>query len=112
MLRWALPSADRACQGRTGRVAVHGGGSRMQVRTVPWDCASILNPTGTRLAPTPRHGDRDSGRLVAGAGAADGFIDDPLRHVSQFAVFGLADRPQLGECVLGAAPAASAQQPD
>jgi len=55
--------------------------------------------------------------VSAGLGAVLGWrlamsIDDPLRHVSQFAVFGLADRPQLGECVLGAAPAASAQQPD
>jgi hypothetical protein len=35
-----------------------------------------------------------------------------LGHVGQFAVFGLADRSQLSECVLGAAPAASPQQAD
>jgi hypothetical protein len=55
---------------------------------------------------------RRSGRVVSGAGTAHGFIDDVLGHLGQFAVFGLADRPQLGERVLGAAPAASPDQAD
>jgi len=49
---------------------------------------------------------------VSGAGAAHGFIDEVLGHLSQFAVPGLADRPQLRERVLGAAPAASPDQAD
>ena len=48
----------------------------------------------------------------AGAGAPHGFIDDLLRHLSQFSVFGLADCAQLSERLLGAAPAASPDQTD
>src|SRR6202042_3874159 len=51
-----------------------------------------------------------SGRVASGAGAADGFIDDVLGHLSQFAVFGLADCAQLNERLLGAAPAAPPDQ--
>lgn len=36
-----------------------------------------------------------SGRVVTGAGAAHGLIDDALGHLRQLAVFGLADGPQL-----------------
>ena len=49
---------------------------------------------------------------MSGARAAHGFIDDVLGHLSQFAVFGLADRPQLSERLLGAAPAACPDQAD
>jgi hypothetical protein len=35
VLRWALPSADQACQGRTGLIAVDGGRSGTRVRTRP-----------------------------------------------------------------------------
>src|SRR5277367_1389705 len=46
-------------------------------------------------------------RIASGAGAPHGFIDDVLCHLSQFAVFGLADRSQLSERLLGGAPATS-----
>jgi hypothetical protein len=49
---------------------------------------------------------------VPGAGAAHGFVDDLLSHVSQLAVFSLAHRPQVGERVLDAASGASPDQAD
>ena len=52
------------------------------------------------------------GRVVSGAGAAHGFVDDLLSHVGQLAVFGLARRPQVGERVLDAAPGASPDEAD
>src|ERR1700761_9622427 len=55
---------------------------------------------------------RGLARFASGAGAAYGFIDDVLRHLSQFAVFGLADRAQLSERLLGGGPAASPDQAD
>src|SRR5690348_8698850 len=41
---------------------------------------------------------------AADAGAAHGFVDNVLGHISQLAVLRLAHRPQLGERVLGGAP--------
>jgi len=46
MLRWAFPSADRACQGRAERVAVPGGGSRMRVRILPGMVPPLSNVRG------------------------------------------------------------------
>ena len=51
-------------------------------------------------------------RSGAGSGAAHGFIDNVLGHISQLAVLRLAHRPQLGERVLGAAPGTSADEAD
>ena len=59
-----------------------------------------------------RAGSSGSGRVASGAGAAHGFIDDMLGHLSQFAVVGLADCAQLSERLLCAAPAASPDQAD
>ena len=49
---------------------------------------------------------------MPGAGSAHGFVDDLLSHVSQLAVLSLAHHPQVGECVLSAAPRPSPDEPD
>src|SRR6202158_2433651 len=101
LLRCALPSADRACRRRTWRVALRGGDSETRVRTGPVADSPLLTVRGL-----------DSVRAVSGEGAAHGFIDDVLGHVSQFAVVSLAHRPQLGARGLGAAPGTSPDEAD
>lgn len=49
---------------------------------------------------------------VPGAGAADRLIDHTLCDRGQFHMLGLADRAQHGECLLGGAAAAAAEDAD
>ena len=95
------------------RVACTVGNTRREPGPVALTVSPPSNATRVTPAATVRpRVDSGSGRVVSGAGAAHGFIDDALGHLSQFAVLGLADRPQLSERLLGAAPAASPDQAD
>ena len=49
---------------------------------------------------------------MSGAGAPHGFVDDLLRYVSQFAMFGLAHRSKVDECILDTATGTSADEAD
>ena len=81
VLRWALPGADRACQGQAGRVAVPGGASRMQVRAAPRGVPPLSTVRATPRDYTPAWR-RRLRSACGGTGAADRFIDDALRHLS------------------------------
>jgi hypothetical protein len=116
LLRCALPERDSSLPAPSRRVALHGGEAATRARIRRVDCFPNLQRTRVTAcggsSAVGRIGGWRSGWVASGAGAAHGFIDDVLGYLGQFAVFGLADRPQLGERVLGAAPAASPDHPD
>src|ERR1700730_358348 len=117
LLRWALPSADRAA-GAEQASRLHGGEHATQARTRRLNCFPTVQPT--RVTPCSdssavglgRPGDSGSGQVASGSVAAQDFVDEVLGQLSQFAVFGLAERPQLREPLVGAAPTASPNQAD
>ena len=84
----------------------------LQPDPVRTGCKSQHLQRYTRRKPCAGCSGSDRVASGAGVGAAHGFIDDLLRHLSQFAVFGLADCAQLSERLLCAAPATSPDQTD